>query len=111
MIEENLAIMRWALEQSDPEGWLAGEDTAMIERNDGPFKRALDRYKYPTRYPDEAGGDGDTFRVDHRSDGFAFVEELNSRLAASKDLSGPNRMLTDIALFPFIHQFANTEHD
>ncbi|MEO1648789.1 MAG: glutathione S-transferase [Pseudomonadota bacterium] len=111
VIEESLAIMRWALEQNDPEGWLAGEDTSIIERNDGPFKRALDRYKYPTRYPDEAAGDEETFRFDHRSHGLAFLEELNSHLAVSKNLSGPNRMLTDIALFPFVRQFANTDRD
>jgi glutathione S-transferase len=111
VIDESLAIMRWALERSDPEGWLSVEDTALIERNDGPFKRHLDRYKYPTRYPDEAGGDEETFRFDHRSHGLAFLEELNTRLAETRQLCGPTRTLTDIALFPFIRQFANTDRD
>ncbi|MEM7689939.1 MAG: glutathione S-transferase [Pseudomonadota bacterium] len=111
VLEESLSIMRWALEQSDPEGWLAGDDAALIARNDGAFKRHLDRYKYPTRYPDEAGGDEETFRFDHRSHGLAFLESLNTRLADSKQLCGPARTLTDIALFPFIRQFANTDRD
>ncbi|MEM6585435.1 MAG: glutathione S-transferase [Pseudomonadota bacterium] len=111
VIDESLAIMRWALEQSDPEGWLLGDDAALIERNDGPFKRALDRYKYPTRYPDEAQGDEDTFRFDHRSHGLAFLEELNTRLSDDRQLCGSTRSLTDIALFPFIRQFANTDRD
>ena len=111
VIDESLAIMRWSLAQSDPEAWLAGEDTALIARNDGPFKRALDRYKYPTRYPEEAQGDEDTFHFDHRSHGLAFLEDLNTRLADSAHLSGDTRTLTDIALFPFIRQFANTDRD
>ena len=110
-IDESLAIMRWALKQSDPEGWLSGDDTALIERNDGPFKRALDRYKYPTRYPDEAHGDEDTFRFAHRSHGLAFLEELNTRLSGDRQLCGSTRSLTDFALFPFIRQFANTGRD
>ena len=111
VIDESLAIMRWALEQNDPERWLAGDDASILDRNDGPFKRALDRYKYPTRYPDEAGGDEDTFRFDHRSHGLAVLEELNTRLADSEELCGSTRTLTDIALFPFIRQFANTDRD
>lgn len=111
VIDESLAIMRWALEQSDPESWLAGDDTALVTRNDGLFKRSLDRYKYPTRYPDETGGDEETFRFDHRAHGLAFLEELNTRLADALHLCGPNPTLTDIALFPFVRQFANTDRD
>lgn len=109
VIDESLSIMRWALDQSDPEGWLDRDDAASIARNDGPFKRSLDRYKYPTRYPDEAGDDEDTFRFDHRAHGLAFLEELNTRLGDAKHLCGPARTLTDIALFPFVRQFANTD--
>lgn len=111
VIDESLAIMRWALRQSDPEDWLSGDDTASIERNDGPFKRHLDRYKYPTRYPDEAGEDEDTFQFDHRAHGLAFLEDLNTQLGERKHLCGHARTLTDIALFPFIRQFANTDRD
>ncbi len=56
VIEESLEIMHWALGRNDPQGWLAplNDDRdaldAMIAENDGPFKDALDRYKYPTRY-------------------------------------------------------------
>ncbi|MEL7517961.1 MAG: glutathione S-transferase N-terminal domain-containing protein, partial [Pseudomonadota bacterium] len=99
VLDESIAIMRWALERSDPEGWLVGNDAALIERNDGPFKRHLDRYKYPTRYPNEANGDEDTFRYDHRSHGLAILEDLHTRLGESKQLCGPTRTLTDVALF------------
>ena len=111
VIDESIAVMRWALGQNDPEGWLAGDDPALIEEADGPFKHHLDRYKYPTRYPDEANGDQETFRFDHRAHGLAFLQELDTRLGDSKQLCGPARTLADIALFPFIRQFANTDRD
>ena len=111
VIDESIAIMRWALEQNDPEGWLAGDDAALIARNDGPFKRALDRYKYPTRYPDEAGGDEETFRLDHRTHILSMLLDLDRRLGGSAHLCGDRRTLADIALFPFIRQFANTDRD
>lgn len=109
VFDESIAIMRWALGKNDPEGWLAGDDRELIERNDGPFKHHLDRYKYPTRYPDEAGGDEETFRYDHRSSGLAILTDLDTRLGDQKHLCGDARMLADIALFPFIRQFANTD--
>ncbi|MEM6475109.1 MAG: glutathione S-transferase [Pseudomonadota bacterium] len=109
VIDESIAIMRWALAQSDPEGWLAGDEAALIEHNDGPFKHHLDRYKYPTRYPGETGGDEGTFRFDHRTQGLTVLQELDARLGGAKQLCGDERTLTDVALFPFIRQFANTD--
>ena len=101
VIDESLAIMRWALAQHDPEGWLAGEDASLIAANDGPFKHHLDRAKYPGRY--EADG------VDHRAEGLALLHPLETRLERAACLCGPALSLTDIALFPFIRQFAHIE--
>ena len=109
VLDESLDIMRWALNQNDPEGWLKGVDKGLIDRNDGPFKRDLDRYKYPTRYPDEIGGDEDEFRLRHRANGLEVLRDLNARLADQNQLCGDTRTMTDIALFPFIRQFANTD--
>ncbi|QUL38338.1 glutathione S-transferase [Erythrobacter sp. JK5] len=115
VIDESIAIMHWALECNDPKGWLAGDDApsvpGLIARNDGPFKHHLDRYKYPTRYPDEAHGDEETFRLDHRNAGLAILTDLDSRLGSSAHLCGETPTLADIALFPFIRQFANTDRD
>ena len=30
VIEESIAVMRWALAQQDPEAWLAGDDAARL---------------------------------------------------------------------------------
>jgi glutathione S-transferase len=99
VIDESLDIMRWALGCSDPEGCLAGDEPALIAANDGPFKHHLDRAKYPGRYEE----DGVT---DHRAAALALLAPLEARLAEAPYLGGTTRGLTDIALFPFIRQFA-----
>jgi glutathione S-transferase len=101
IIDESLAIMRWTLGQSDPEGWLGGDNQALITQNDGSFKHHLDRYKYPSRYEEDT--------IDHRAAGLEFLQELDAILANQPQLSGSHRGLADIALFPFIRQFANTD--
>ena len=101
VIAESLDIMRWALKCNDPEGWLEREDLALIEANDGPFKHHLDRYKYPERH----GSDP----VIHRDSALALLETLERRLAAQANLCGEERGITDIAIFPFVRQFAQTD--
>lgn len=101
VIDQSLDIMRWALAQHDPEGWLAGDEPALIAANDGSFKHHLDRAKYPTRY----AADG----VDHRAAALALLLPLEERLASASQLCGPRRSLTDIAMFPFIRQFAHSD--
>jgi glutathione S-transferase len=103
VIDESLEIMRWALAQNDPESWLAGDEPALIAANDGPFKHHLDRAKYPTRY----AADG----IDHRAAALVLLLRLEERLANAALLCGESRSLTDIALFPFIRQFAAIDPD
>jgi glutathione S-transferase len=98
VIDESLDIMRWALAARDPERWLEGDDPALIDRNDGPFKHALDRYKYPERY----GVDP----LVHRAMGMAFLLELDDRLSRANQLCGSAQSLTDAAIMPFVRQFA-----
>ncbi|GAA4041185.1 glutathione S-transferase [Parerythrobacter jejuensis] len=105
VLEESIEIMRWALSRNDPEGWLAGDDAGLIALGDGAFKYHLDRYKYPTRYEDEPNHG----KVDHRGEGLAILSDLNFRLADRAQLMGPQRTMADIALFPFIRQFANVD--
>ncbi|MEQ9112428.1 MAG: glutathione S-transferase [Rhodospirillaceae bacterium] len=108
VVEESLEIMRWALGRSDPEGWLAplnndpNDISALIAENDGPFKDALDRYKYPTRYenPDP---------LFYRTQGLAFLKKLNARLLKADYLCGNNFTFADAAISPFIRQFANND--
>jgi glutathione S-transferase len=101
VVDESLAIMRWALGTRDPEGWLAGDEPALIATNDGAFKHHLDRAKYPGRYDENS--------ADHRAEGLALLAPLETRLAHGANLCAPTRTLTDIALFPFIRQFASID--
>jgi glutathione S-transferase len=102
LLEESLDIMHWALGQHDPENWLAKVDDELIAANDGPFKHALDRYKYPHRYDLPDG-------VKNRDAALGHLEKLNDRLTGRAFLGGAERGFTDIALFPFIRQFAATD--
>ena len=115
VIDESLAIMQWALQQHDPEGWLRGEEEdslALIAHNDGPFKHHLDRYKYPNRYPLESGNDLTGFAYAHRTAGALWLASLEGHLQSSGSsdwLFGRQCSLADMALLPFVRQFAHTD--
>lgn len=110
VLQESLDIMRWALLQADPQGWLSqggnGAQQTMhdlIARNDGPFKALLDRYKYPERHP-EFGA------ADYRDQAIALcLQDLEQRLAGSPFLLGDKPSLADMAVVPFIRQFAQVD--
>ena len=106
VIDESLAVMRWALERNDPEAWLANEKAAMaiIATIDGPFKRHLDRYKYHTRYEDADP-------LAHREAASSILRDLDARIARKGQLCGDGRSLADIASFPFVRQFAATDRN
>ena len=103
VIDESIDIMRWALTQHDPEQWLRHVDAGLIEVFDGTFKHHLDRYKYATRY--------DVDPLVHRAAGLGIVAELAERLADQTYLGGATRGFSDIALFPFVRQFAAVDAD
>ena len=107
VLEESLEIMRWALEQADPLGWLQADraDTAaLIAQNDGPFKRHLDRFKYPDRY-------GEVNHLEHRAAALAILREWEQRLAVGGWLLGAQATLADWALLPFVRQFRLADPD
>lgn len=104
VIDESLAIMDWALATNDPDGWLESCDTskALIAEADEEFKTHLDRYKYPTRYDD-------VDPIEHRTAGLAILQSWNQRLSDQGQLTGPSIALADVAIFPFVRQFANND--
>ncbi|WP_270725636.1 glutathione S-transferase [Shimia sp. Alg240-R146] len=100
VIDESLDIMTWALGQNDPMGWLDMPDQghALIAEADGPFKAALDHTKYHTRYPEldpQAS----------RAAAMAFLTNLETHLADGF-LFGAAPSLADMAILPFVRQFA-----
>ena len=103
VVAESIDIMHWALGQSDPAGWMnmpaTGHD--LIAQCDGPFKTALDLYKYHVRHPD---GTRDTAQ----RDAAVFLKQLDSMLQDQHWLYG-QQSLADMAILPFVRQFANTD--
>lgn len=110
VIDESLDVMLHALHGNDPADWLSPEEGSLqemldfIAACDGPFKHHLDRYKYANRYEDEGA-----VAEDHRKAGSAFLETLEERLASRDQLFGTRVSLGDMAVMPFIRQFANTD--
>jgi glutathione S-transferase len=102
VIDESLDIMRWALSQNDPENWLVESNDELISANDGPFKQALDRYKYPHRYDLTDG-------TEYRDVALMHLVSLNERLSVAPYLGGDWKSMTDVAIFPFVRQFAATD--
>jgi glutathione S-transferase len=104
VLEQSYDIMKWALKQSDPDQWFSAETESVIdewvEKNDGPFKKLLDQYKYPDRCPDisleETLSQATTL----------FLGPINQQLKKSSYLLGPKISLADIAIFPFVRQFS-----
>jgi glutathione S-transferase len=99
VIDESLAIMRWALERHDPQGLLCPDgQEELIATNDGPFKHHLDRFKYASRY---AGEDA----ASHRAAALAILRPWNARLEGWDWLLGARPCLADWAVLPFVRQF------
>lgn len=93
VIDESIDIVKYAC----GELWLQ-VNQELVKDNDTWFKAALDRYKYPSRYPDE-----DTSLS--REQGEAFLSKLNNFVDPKQ------QTLTDICIFPFVRQFAHVDQD
>lgn len=109
IVDESLDVMLHVLRQNDPEHLLAPaigsleEMLALILENDGPFKVALDHYKYPNRYE---GIDPQN----QRQQASAFLYKLNDRFKANNGFLFAERLsLADLAILPFVRQFANVD--
>jgi glutathione S-transferase len=106
VIDESLDIMHWALEQNDPAHWfnsLSDEQKTLsqklITNNDGEFKYYLDRYKYADRYPEHT-------QEHYRQQAEKFLILLEQQLQQNDFLICDRITLADMAILPFIRQFA-----
>jgi len=106
VIDESLDIMFWALNQSDQLDLLKEktltQSKRLIEINDQQFKPCLDRYKYAIRFPEKS-------QQQHRELCSFFLQQLDGLLQANHYLLGNRICLADIAIFPFIRQFAGVD--
>lgn len=106
VIEESREIIDWAIQQSaSPAFDLACPDQQLlIEKNDNLFKENLDKYKYFDRYPEYS-------QEYYREQGEHFLAQLEQHLTHQPYLFGQQISYADIAIFPFIRQFAGVEKD
>lgn len=106
VLEESLDIMHWALERADPDHWREqGKSQGdLIRVNDESFKACLDRYKYADRFPENSP-------EHYREQCFFFLDTLEKQLHAQPFLFGKQIRFADIAIFPFIRQFAHVDLD
>ena len=109
VLDESLDIMAWAFEARDENGWWhraqSADNLERLRLNDGAFKHHLDRYKYPQRFPQDA----DTREVHRAHAATVLLMPLEARLRSEPFLGGASACATDIAIFPFVRQFAAVE--
>ena len=106
VIDESLDIMLWALKNNSKQTWLKenhDEDLKIINNNDTKFKRWLDKYKYHDRHPEHP-------RDFYRNKCDDTLSKYELALNNTKYLLGNNMRIVDVAVFPFIRQFANVDY-
>ena len=106
VLEESMDIIKWALNQYDPEDWRVTKNHHMqntlydlINLNDTEFKPHLDHYKYADRYPEH----GMNY---YREICETYLNTYNHVLSKHDYLVGSCISVADIAIFPFIRQCA-----
>jgi glutathione S-transferase len=107
VIDESIDIIHWALNQNSElkdklySAAVKTETDQLITTNDGDFKWALDRYKYSDRFEH----DEDYYR--EKAHGFLAV--LENKITQHGFIMGDTITLADLAIFPFVRQFAHVD--
>jgi len=112
VIDESRDIMRWALQQNDPDGWLFSADNdwvweleGLMQENDFVFKQHLDRYKYHDRHPERP-------MQYYRDQCETTLARLDRQLQRNNGYLVTHHLTyADIAIFPFIRQCAHVDKD
>ena len=104
VIDESLDVMAWALDQHDSDHWLSGEglQDPLIDSCDNTFKHWLDRYKYAVRFPEHS-------EQWYREQGELFLDHLEHLLTHHRYLRSDSLSAVDIAVMPFVRQFAGVD--
>lgn len=109
IIDESLEVMLWALKTSDPDDFLQTnnidslkEMLKIIALFDTDFKTCLEAYKCAKRYHEDT-------LIDCRQACEVYINELEQRLSRHDYFISSKASLADIALLPFIRQFARVE--
>ncbi len=109
VIEQSSDVMLWALNKNDPDSWLKEDKLQsqfLIDYNDNEFKYYLDRYKYHVDYSEHS-------QEYYRDYATGFLTLIEKQLNSNKGIAllGNRISFADIAIFPFIRQFAKVDID
>jgi len=113
VIDESLDIMLWVLDKSDPDDLLHNKqessDTntipnmlSLIATFDNEFKEDLEKYKCAKRYHEDN-------LFEYRQACEEHLQGIEERLSQHSFIISDKESLADIALLPFIRQFARVE--
>lgn len=109
VIDESLEIMLWTLANNDPGNLLCSDEPdllfemlSFITLFDTEFKLCLEDYKCAKRYHEDN-------IADCRARCEQFITTLEQRLERTDYIMSNNESVVDIALLPFIRQFARIE--
>ncbi len=108
VLQESLDIMVWALNEGETD-WLNHPiglegQLEMVRDFENRFKPLLDNYKYHDAYKE--------FAMEYyRDKGLVMIKRLDKVLSNSAYLLGDRPGLFDVAIMPFIRQFAHVELD
>ncbi|MDA0708409.1 MAG: glutathione S-transferase [Proteobacteria bacterium] len=104
VVDESYDIILWAIEQNDVQNWRKDLDKLkdLIKVTDFEFKPHLDKYKYSSRFPQLT-------KADYQNNAKFYLDYLESILKNHSFLSGNQQSITDLAVFPFVRQFANVD--
>ena len=105
VIDQSLDIMIWALNKKNNQTWLNknSAEIDLINSNDTEFKKWLDKYKYHDRYPENS-------KESYRDKCKTILVSYENKLINNQYLINDNISIADIAIFPFIRQFANVDY-
>lgn len=105
VLDESWDIVLWATAKNDPCAWRGLDDghvaaaSALALEADFSFKPWLDKYKYADRHAENPPDY-------YRQQGEVFLQALETRLQRFAFLLGEVLSLGDIAVLPFVRQFA-----
>ena len=106
VIDESLEIILWTLKNNPNQTWLSEnpkQEMDLITQNDTTFKKWLDKYKYHDRHPEES-------KEYYREQCQKILSEYEKQLMDNTYLLRNDISIADIAIFPFVRQFANVDY-
>jgi len=108
VIDESWQVIKWAVQQNDPDNWLGDNNQALVlaerlvEKNDDQFTHHYYYYKYSSNYPER------NFLED-RTACEPFAQELENMLEQQNFLNGDAVSIADIPIYPAMNGYSSIE--